>query len=100
MGFTNVQVLIMILMESIVMSIVGGVIGMSLGVLGAHLLAQQGFTIRASAEVVMAVRAPPKITIDNILRTLGLTLFVGVVGGIFPAYRASKIPPAVALRYE
>ncbi len=101
MGFTNIQTMIMILMESIVMSMVGGVIGMSIGIVGAHLLAQHGFTIRASAETMMImIRAPPKITIDNILKTLGLTLLVGVAGGIFPAYRASKIPPAVALRYE
>jgi putative ABC transport system permease protein len=100
LGFTNLQVLLMILMESIVMSLIGGVIGMALGVVGAHILALRGFEIRAVATAVMVIRAPPKITITNIGRATVLTMLIGVAGGIFPAYRASKIPPAVALRYE
>jgi putative ABC transport system permease protein len=90
----------MILMESIVMSLIGGAIGISLGVLGAHMLASQGFEIRAATTAIMVIRAPPKITAISIGRTVALTILIGVVGGIFPAYRASKIPPAVALRYE
>ena len=100
LGFTDLQILVMILMESIIMSLIGGAIGISLGILGAHVLASQGFKLRAAAETIMVIKAPPKISIYNILRTIGLTVLVGIGGGVFPAYRAAKIPPAVALRYE
>jgi putative ABC transport system permease protein len=100
LGFTDIQVLVMILMESIVMSLIGGFIGMFLGVVGAHMLASRGFEIRAAATTVMVIKAPPKITPINIARTMTLTILIGLAGGIFPAYRASRIPPAVALRYE
>jgi putative ABC transport system permease protein len=42
----------------------------------------------------------PKITSTLIGQTILLTITVGLIGGALPAYRASKIPPVVALRYE
>jgi putative ABC transport system permease protein len=99
LGFKDSQVISMILAESIIMSIIGGVIGISLGIIGAHILASQGFELKMSAQSII-INAPPKITTLSILRAAGLTLLVGVIGGVFPAYRAAKIPPAVALRYE
>ncbi|MEM3980022.1 MAG: FtsX-like permease family protein, partial [Ignisphaera sp.] len=99
-GFTDTQVLIMILMESIIMSLVGGSIGISLGIIGAHVLALRGFELRAAAQPVMIIRAAPRISVYNISKAVSLTILVGIAGGILPAYRAAKIPPAVALRYE
>lgn len=99
LGFKDSQVISMILAESIIMSIIGGVIGISLGIIGAHILASRGFELKMSAQSII-ISAPPKITTLSILRAAGLTLLVGVIGGVFPAYRAAKIPPAVALRYE
>ncbi len=100
LGFTDSQVLVMILLESIVMGIIGGLIGIAVGVAGAHVLASVGFTLRLPTEGAVVIKAPPKITPHNVMRAAALTLAVSVIGGVFPAYRASKIPPAVALRYE
>jgi len=99
MGFKDSQVLLMILTESIVMSIIGGAIGIVLGTIGAHMLASIGFVLRAGVQSIV-IKAPPKITVIGVLRASGLTILVGIAGGLFPAYRAAKIPPAVALRYE
>jgi len=42
----------------------------------------------------------PVYTVGLFLRAIFIALFVGVVGGFYPAYRASKLPPTEALRYE
>lgn len=98
LGFTDGQVMSLILSEGIVMSIIGGVIGIVLGIISANILASRGFVIRGATE--LRIYAPPLITPDLIIRTFLITITIGVLGGLFPAYRAAKIPPAVALRYE
>ncbi|MEM1607541.1 MAG: FtsX-like permease family protein [Candidatus Bathyarchaeia archaeon] len=96
-GYTNNQILLLILLESIVMSLIGGSIGISLGVLGAHVLSSRGLTIGGLG---LTLTLSPKITSDLLTQTISLTISIGLIGGILPAYRASKIPPVVALRYE
>jgi len=96
-GYTSNQILLLILLESILMSLVGGSIGILLGVIGAHFLSLRGLTIGGLGLTLML---SPKITPDLITQTLLLTISVGLAGGILPAYKASKVPPAVALRYE
>jgi putative ABC transport system permease protein len=98
-GFTNYQVVAMILAESFAMSLIGGSIGMALGVVGAYALASRGLRITAET-MTLVVMARPALTPDLFSLTFGLTVSVGVMGGLLPAYMASKIPPAVALRYE
>jgi putative ABC transport system permease protein len=99
-GYTNRQILILILMESIVMSLVGGAAGITMGIMGAYILSSRGFTIGGIGESGITLQLSPLITPALITQTLALTMLIGLVGGVLPAYRASKIPPVVALRYE
>jgi len=85
--------------EALLMSLLGAAIGITLGVIGAYALSSQGLVISSGTNQIV-IQAPPEITVDTIIFTLLITIAVGLIGGIFPAYRAAKIPPAVALRYE
>jgi len=99
LGFTDKQVVFMILAESIIMSLIGGAIGIASGVVGAHVLSSRGLTISAGSSGLLII-ANPEVTTDLIATTVLITVAVGVLGGTLPAYRAAKIPPATALRYE
>ena len=96
-GFRDEQVLVLILAEGILTSLIGYIIGLALGIAGSRILAGHG-SLRIGE--LWEIRAAPKITVDLVARSAAMTVLVGVVGALFPAYRAMKIPPAVALKYE
>ena len=91
LGWRKRQVLAMVVSESIVLSLVGGAVGLLLGVLlGIALNANpiiQGF-LRLEYRPLLLVQA------------LGLALALGIVGGVYPAWRAANLQPVEALRYE
>ncbi len=99
LGFTDLQVLTIIISEAVIMSLIGGLAGVLVGIAGAYVISSAGFTLKGMTMQVV-IRAKPMITWDLIGLTFAITLMVGVLGGLFPAYRAAKIPPATALRYE
>ncbi|WP_440059385.1 ABC transporter permease [Thermogladius sp. 4427co] len=99
LGFTDLQIVILTLSEGIIMSLIGGFVGIILGVIGAHILASKGLVI-SSGFFNIVIRTSPKITIGLIAEVVLLTVLTGITGSILPAYRAAKIPPAEALRYE
>ncbi len=98
-GFTDAQVLLVVLTEAALISLLGGAIGVALGSLGAYLLSGQGFTFRGVL-TSFTIKAEPEITVELVAGTMALALGVGLLGGLVPAWRAAKIPPAAALRYE
>ncbi len=97
-GFTNGEVVAMILLEALIMSLLGSIVGIAAGVVAAHVLAGKGMVIKGAQTIV--IKAPPAVTPGLLLNTLMMTVVVGVAGSVFPAYKAAKIPPAEALRYE
>jgi len=73
--------------EAIVLSQIGGIIGIVLGLIGGNLVA-----ISLGVSIV--------VPIDWILIGLAVTTFVGILFGVYPAVKASNLDPIDALRYE
>ena len=81
------DVLSQFLVEALALSIAGGIIGILLGLLAANRLAANfGW--------------PILIRVDIILIAVGFSGLVGVVFGLYPAQKASRLDPIEALRYE
>lgn len=85
LGATPNNILIQFLIESAVLSTLGGTIGIILGVLGA--LAIHPFF-------------PATPAIGSIALAFGVSLATGVIFGVFPARKAAQLSPIEALRYE
>ncbi len=75
------------LIEALTLSSIGGVIGITIGMLG-------GFAL------VTAFHLPFVPRIPAVLIAFGVSAAVGVIFGLYPAVRASKLDPIVALRME
>jgi len=87
LGATRRQILLQFLIEAVTLCALGGVIGVAVGVGGATALE----TIMAWNEQVV----PATVVVAFTFAAL-----VGIIFGVWPARRASRLDPIVALRYE
>ncbi|MGD8552889.1 MAG: ABC transporter permease [Anaerolineales bacterium] len=90
-GWSRWRVLRMILVESIFVGLLGGVIGIGLGWLA----------LFAFSDIFQMFGAnTTSIGPDLLSQAVIVVLTLGLVGGIYPAWRASQLEPVEALRYE
>jgi len=80
-------VLVQFLVEALVLSIAGGLMGVALGV-------------GAATWIAGKFHWPMQIQVDVITVSVAFSALVGLVFGIYPAWRASRLDPIDALRYE
>ncbi len=90
-GWKSRRVLWMILQESIIVCMLGGVIGLALA---------WGILWLIEKNTVMMGMGTSSIRPNLIFNAFMTVLLMGIVGGLYPAYRASKLQPIEALRYE
>ena len=86
-GATNRMVLKQFMIESALLSLIGGATGILLGAAGSLL-------------VGTATPIAPIVTLPLIGGALLFALLLGLFGGIYPAMKAAKLDPVEALRYE
>jgi putative ABC transport system permease protein len=88
LGATRARILILFLMESVVLSMLGGLSGLAVGTTLAWLLE------------VLVSDLPVKIEWDYILVAFGVSMLIGLAAGVLPAIRAARMNPVDALRTE
>ncbi|MEO8214036.1 MAG: ABC transporter permease [Myxococcales bacterium] len=86
-GAKGADILWQFLVEALVLTIVGGVMGMALGTAAARVLAS-------------AMNWPALLGWQSYALGFGFSAAVGVVFGFYPAWRASRMDPIEALRFE
>lgn len=89
-GWKSKKILMMILGETLVLTTLSGIVGSLFGILiaeiGVRLIGSDGFSLG--------------YTPRTFILAFGITIIVGIIGGVYPAYKASKLAPTEALRYE
>ncbi|HTT86064.1 MAG TPA: FtsX-like permease family protein, partial [Acidimicrobiales bacterium] len=84
-GAPKLAVLLQFLIEAVVISLIGGMVGIGVGLIGSQ------FRIDG---------VQPAVAPDSILLAFGVAIAVGVFFGFYPANRAASLRPIDALRYE
>jgi putative ABC transport system permease protein len=92
-GAKNRNILSLFLLEAGVISLIGGVCGCILGVIGAHAIS---FGIQTAFDVEIAAIVKPEVLLGGI----AVALVVGMLSGLYPARKASKMSPVEAVKYE
>ena len=87
-GFTGPQIAGRVLIESILTTILGAAIGLIIGVIGAQLLVHA-----LGAQTFVS----PHVTAWDLGRGLLVGVLLGILGGLYPAWRAAHVSPARVL---
>lgn len=87
LGADRQNILVQFLIESVIISLIGGILGMLTGVGIAY-----GISVVA--------KWPPVFSLSNIIFAFTVTTIIGVIFGVYPAYKAAGLDPIEALRYE
>jgi len=84
-GARTYDIMVQFIIEAVLLSLLGGAIGILLGIAGAQLANNW---------------LPAEITTWSVLLSFGFAAAVGIFSGVYPAYKASRLDPIDALRYE
>jgi putative ABC transport system permease protein len=91
LGWRRRSILGLILREALLLGLLGGVVGVGIAF---------GTTALINLEPSIGSLIVPVWNMEAFIRALGVALILGIIGGLYPAYRATRLQPVEALRYE
>ena len=86
-GAKKKQIVVQFLIETVVLSTTGGMIGIGIGLLIPWI-------------ITLFAGMPTLVSTYSLMLSLGISMGVGIIFGMYPAVRASNLDPIVALRHE
>lgn len=92
-GFSRFSVLMSFMFESVLLCLIGGVLG-CLGTLPLHGYSTGTMNFQSFSEITFSFRFGPSVLLSGVL----MATTMGVLGGLFPAIRAVRMPIVTALR--
>lgn len=86
-GAKRRQIIIQFLIETVVLSTTGGLVGIAIGILIPWL-------------ITTMAKMPTVVTPSSVILSLGISSGIGIIFGLYPAIRAASLDPIIALRHE
>jgi putative ABC transport system permease protein len=94
LGFGGLAVMLSVIAEALLLALVGGVLGATLAYLAFDGYRAATMNWQTFSQVAFAFDVTPRLMVWAAV----YALFIGLIGGIFPAIRAARMPVAMALR--
>lgn len=107
-GFSNFTVMGQFMLEGVLLSLIAGAVGVAIAVVAAptlsslllpsiNLFGSAGGGVLSPGGLSTAVVS---VNLELVLLAFGVALLLGALGSLYPAWRAAKIRPAEAMKYE
>lgn len=98
MGFSSMNVMKIFLIEGTILGFIGIVSGVILSAILIYFL--ENYSMKLPLEIYYLEKLPFEISFKEISVIGGVTFLIILISSIFPAYRAAKLKPVEALKYD
>ena len=107
-GFSNLNVMGQFMLEGILLSLIAGVVGIAIATVAAPTLSSLllpslnlfGNTGGSTFVRNVGLQTAASLNVELVLLAFGASILLGTIGSLYPAWRAAKIRPAEAMKYE
>ncbi len=100
LGAKQKDIIMQFLVEAVVQTTVGGLCGAVIGILSVFAIPGVWDVLRKWDWFASDARLPAALHVQSIFLSVGVSILVGMVFGLYPAWRAAKLDPIEALRHE
>ena len=94
LGFGSGAVVVSLMIESLLLALVGGAIGGGLAYFAFNNFHTSTMNFQSFSQITFAFKVTPELLVRGVV----WSVMIGLVGGLFPAIRAARLPIAAALR--